>query len=211
MHDRLEEVVRRNLESSWRQPLHAPTAGAFEKLTDLADFSNAKLILDSGCGTGASTISIAKRFPDCLVIGVDRSIARLSRQGDAVFPLQRGNVIWLQAELTTFWRLALGSGWQLHRHFLLYPNPSPKPGHLQRRWHAHPVFPQMLELGGTLEMRCNWKIYADEFAMALKIVRPDLDIREDSAESEQTWGEITTPFGAKYGQSGHRLYRVVAS
>ena len=31
------------------------------------------LLLDSGCGTGDSTINIAKSNPDCLVLGIDKS------------------------------------------------------------------------------------------------------------------------------------------
>ena len=75
----------------------------------------------------------------------------------------------LRAELATLWRLLLEDGRSPEKHFLFYPNPWPKPGHLLRRWHAHPVFPQLLSLGGDLEMRCNWEIYALEFAQAIKI------------------------------------------
>lgn len=38
-----------------------------------------KLILDSGCGTGKSTVMLGKAHPDCFVIGIDRSIARLNK------------------------------------------------------------------------------------------------------------------------------------
>ena len=116
----------------------------------------------------------------------------------------------MRAELASFWRLALKHGWRLQRHFLLYPNPWPKPGQLQRRWHAHPVFPQMLALGGILEMRCNWQIYAEEFRAALSLIRSDADIRMESADSEDSWDGVETPFGLKYGRSGHRLFRVIA-
>lgn len=45
----------------------------------------------------------------------------------------------------------------------------PKIGHLSRRWHGHPVFPAMLELGGVLECRSNWKIYVlNEFCFAVE-------------------------------------------
>ena len=123
-------------------------------------------MLDSGCGTGASTRALARAHPDCLVIGVDKSVARLGRTGASAFPHREGNAVWLRAELSSFWRLALQAGWALERHYLLYPNPWPKPGQLQRRWHGHPVFPELLRLGGRLELRCNWEIYALEFAAA---------------------------------------------
>lgn len=210
IHPRLETVVRRHLSAEWQQPVHAHTVAAFERMVALPDFdASAGLILDSGCGTGASTRLIAQQHPDCLVVGIDRSVSRLSRQGRTGFPIQRDNAVWIQAELSSFWRLVLQHGWRLRRHYLLYPNPWPKPGQLQRRWHAHPVFPQMLSLGGTLELRCNWKVYAEEFEHAIRLARPDIRVEADSAGSEGEWGEIETPFGRKYAQSGHHLYRLV--
>ncbi|MDX1556818.1 MAG: hypothetical protein R3212_12380, partial [Xanthomonadales bacterium] len=74
----------------------------------------------------------------------------------------------------------------------------------------HPVFPQMLALGGTLEMRCNWKVYADEFRLAVSIARPNVPLRLDAVDSELAWGDLETPFGRKYAASGHTLYRVIA-
>jgi tRNA (guanine-N7-)-methyltransferase len=203
-------MVRRHLAAPWLQPLHQPSVAAFERLTGLAGFDPGHgLVLDSGCGTGVSTGLIAKAHPDCLVIGIDRSGHRLSRLGSSELPLQRDNTIWVQAELATFWRLILEAGWRIERHYLLYPNPWPKPGQLLRRWHAHPVFPQGLALGGVLELRCNWKVYAEEFEQALRLVRPEVRVELESASSEQGWGGMETPFGRKYGLSGHRLYRLV--
>lgn len=210
IHSRLDSVVRRHLASGWRQPLHTPTVAAFERMVALPGFDvTGGLIFDSGCGTGASTRLIAQRHPDMLVVGIDRSINRLSRQGRVEFPYRRENAVWIQAELASFWRLALENGWRLDRHFLLYPNPWPKPGQLQRRWHAHPVFPQMLALGGLLELRCNWKVYAQEFRRAIELIVPGAPMQAERADSEGNWGGIETPFGRKYAQSGHGLYRLL--
>lgn len=211
IHSRLDSVVRRHLSTDWRQPLHVPTVAAFERMVALPEFDVTRgLIFDSGCGTGASTRLIAQRHPDAQVVGIDRSANRLARQGRSEFPFQRENAVWIQAELASFWRLALENGWRLERHYLLYPNPWPKPGQLQRRWHAHPVFPQMLALGGILELRCNWKVYADEFRRAIQIVAPNAPTTVETALSEGSWDGIETPFGRKYAQSGHGLYRLVA-
>ena len=162
------------------------------------------LVLDAGCGTGQSTLLLARMLPDCLVIGVDKSEARLAR-GGAVQPVQRdANAIRLRAELETFWRLARARGWRLHRHYLLYPNPWPKPGQLQRRWHAHPVFPDLLALGGRLEMRCNWEPYAREFAFAVN------DFCGTGRAPEPVGkGPPLSPFERKYRNSGLPLYSVV--
>jgi tRNA (guanine-N7-)-methyltransferase len=206
VHPRLGGLLERHLAESWRAPLHAPSVAAFGALQACLEGRTCDLVLDSGCGTGESTARLARRFPDHLVIGVDKSTARLSRGGHGEHPHRRGNAMWLRAELTTFWRLARDAGWRLDRHFLLYPNPWPKPGQLQRRWHAHPVFPVLLALGGQLEMRCNWVVYAEEFALAVnRVLGTQLRPAALGAMDE------LSPFEHKYRASGHRLYSVSVS
>src|SRR5574337_1283396 len=94
-------------------------------------------------------------------------------------------------------------GLRLARHYLLYPNPWPKIGHLGRRWHAHPVFPTLLRLGGVLECRSNWRVYVEELAFAL----------EQATGRAVPWEEFDaasplTPFERKYRDSGQTLYRL---
>jgi tRNA (guanine-N7-)-methyltransferase len=59
----------------------------------------------------------------------------------------------------------------------------------------------MLALGGALELRTNWKVYAEEFAQALRIagVQPQADLLK--LESP------LTPFERKYQASAHELWR----
>lgn len=206
VHPRLAAVVDAHLLRAWQSPLHPPSIAAFAALQRQIGGATRRLVLDSGCGTGESTRLIARLLPDTIVIGVDKSQARLARTGATEFPHREGNAVWLRADLGTFWRLSLQAGWRLERHFLLYPNPWPKPGQLRRRWHAHPVFPDLLRLGGRLEMRCNWDIYASEFATAVNRLL-------GSSAEPRTPGEsaITTPFERKYRASGHRLYAVTVS
>jgi tRNA (guanine-N7-)-methyltransferase len=96
------------------------------------------------------------------------------------------------------------AGIKLARHYILYPNPWPKIGHVSRRWHAHPVFPFVPRLGGRLECRSNWNIYVEEFAVALGL----LTGRELSPESFEAPSPLT-PFERKYRDSGQTLYRCV--
>ena len=135
------------------------------------------VILDSGCGTGESTIHIARRFPNIPVIGIDKSFARLNKAGN---PSQTAgeevpaNAFWIRAELLDFWRLALdlvkACKWTIPYHAVYYPNPWPKQSEATRRFHMHPIFPTLLALGGVTELRTNWEIYAREFAEAARIV-----------------------------------------
>lgn len=203
-HPRLARILERHAAEPWRGALHAPTVQAFRALQAELGAAPDALILDSGCGAGESTRRLAQAFPDHLVVGVDKSAARLARTGAERFPHREGNAAWLRAELATFWRLALEAGWRPRRHYLLYPNPWPKPGQLQRRWHAHPVFPALFELGGRIEMRSNWIVYAEEFAQAAAwFTGGPVATREIRVE------DPLSPFERKYRASGHRLYSVV--
>jgi len=110
----------------------------------------------------------------------------------------------VRADLVDYWRLMADAGIKLARHYILYPNPWPKVGHLARRWHAHPVFPFVPRLGGRLECRSNWNIYVEEFAVALGL----LIGREVKWESFEAPSPLT-PFERKYRDSGQTLYRCV--
>jgi tRNA G46 methylase TrmB len=210
----LERVVKRHRDTEWLQPLHAPTVDVFRSICDLLDDGETRgLVLDSGCGTGWSTERLARIYPDQIVVGIDRSAARLNKSGakpgsgpDLGSGARRqGNRIMARAELATFWRLAEEAGWHPSVHHLLYPNPWPKPAHLKRRWHAHPVFPCLLGLGGALLMRTNWRGYAAEFALALKVSGCE-GVQLESIDPAVP----ASLFERKYQASGHRLYQVSA-
>jgi tRNA G46 methylase TrmB len=205
VHPHLEKTVRRHLETPWSQPFHQPSIDVYRQLENAAIFSAGQpIILDSGCGTGKSTQRLAGLFPGHLVIGVDRSHVRLGKSGVNSSYLRSGNCILLRAELSTFWRLLANARHSLERHFLFYPNPWPKPGHLLRRWHAHPVFPQLLCLGGEIEMRCNWEIYALEFAEAVNITT-GAGVKVTNLQPESG----VSPFEQKYLERGHALFSVI--
>ncbi|MCP4047744.1 MAG: SAM-dependent methyltransferase, partial [Gammaproteobacteria bacterium] len=186
------------------QPFHPPSSDAYHQLKDAGVLREDKaIILDSGCGTGKSTQNLANVFPRHIVIGIDQSNVRLARSGVKSGFSKSGNCVLLRAELSTFWRLLLNDGYSPERHYLLYPNPWPKPGHLKRRWHGHPVFPQLLCLGGEIEMRCNWEIYALEFARAVNLATGG-DIRPN-----RFYPDIgISPFEQKYFERGQALFSV---
>lgn len=204
IHPDLQRIVARHLSRAWRQPIHRATQHAWNRLKLEAGLSaDCRFILDSGCGTGASTRKLAEEHPKYKVLGVDQSASRLSKNRVRDGLLVDGNLLLLRAELSSLWRLMRKDGYHPDSHYLLYPNPWPKPGHLKRRWHAHPVFPDLIALGGTIEMRCNWDIYAHEFALAAGQVC--------GQKIEAQLLEVETPvslFEEKYKQRGHLLFVV---
>lgn len=157
-------------------------------------------MLDSFCGTGHSTALLAQRHEDALVVGIDQSKDRLSRS-----PEQPNNCLLLRAHCEAVWRHLVANNYSLAAHYLLYPNPWPKPGHLSRRVHGHPAFPLLLALGGKLELRSNWQVYVEEFGVALHLCG-----HTSCIATVPQGQEPLTLFEQKYRASGHDLWSITA-
>ncbi len=192
--------MQRHLDGDWLAPIPAYSRRAFENADARVNRAQS-IILDSGCGTGWSTQQLADRFPQALVVGVDRSAVRLARAPRRLAP----NACLVRARLEDIWRLAHHARWPVHRHYLLYPNPWPKPRQVMRRWHAHPVFPALLALGGRLELRSNWPVYVEEFRAALALA----GIANVEMVSLQD-NRAISPFERKFAARGHALFRLTA-
>jgi tRNA G46 methylase TrmB len=196
VHPGLGTVVRRHLDTAHRRPVSPHGELAFGQLLQRLGEAARPLVLDSFCGTGHSTAHLARRHPDHLVVGIDRSAHRLGKHPAE----QSGNYLLLQADCEDIWQLLLRQGLTLDYHYLLYPNPWPKARHLQRRVHGHASFPWLLHLGGRVELRSNWQVYVEEFGVAMHLAgatgyvarlaeRPDISLFEE-----------------KYRRSGHDLW-----
>ena len=247
LHKDLEEVVRKYARTTFLRPIADHTREAFAEVKTFvegfyggngnAETAPRAVILDSGCGTGESTIHIARRFPGIPVIGIDKSCARLNKAGN---PSQTAgedipaNAFWIRAELLDFWRLALdyvkACKWTIPYHAVYYPNPWPKQSEATRRFHMHPIFPTLLALGKTIELRTNWDIYAREFTEATRIAAQELNgspsslcsVEDDEREDRSVAGmTITcesfdpekpeTAFERKYKEARQKLWRVLVA
>ncbi|MFT5522026.1 MAG: tRNA (guanine-N7-)-methyltransferase [Enterobacterales bacterium] len=228
IHPELEAIVKKHIQQPFQKPISELNLLAFDKANEIYKKHQHNFILDSGCGVGESTYQLATKFPDAFVLGVDQSEHRLQSNNQWTLP---DNAFLIQANLIDFWRLAVNSGWNVKRHYLLYPNPWPKKKHLQRRWHGHPIFPILKELGGTLELRTNWLIYAEEFKVALSLLL-DKELLEKEHLGKKLLGKefvdvgflskqcqlsaysptsAITPFERKYQLSGQELYQLLIS
>jgi len=201
-HPHLGALVLRHARRPFQKPPPAYSVAAFDRLLAAWD-GHAPLLLDAGCGTGASTRALARLHPDCLAVGVDQSAARLA-QGEQAARGQPAphNLLLLRANVVDIWGLLAARGMRLARHYLLYPNPWPKPAQVMRRWPAHPAFPLLLALGGTLECRSNWGVYVAEFSAAIGLLRGVAPACQAFVPREPL-----TPFERKYRDSGHTLWR----
>ncbi|MCB0332766.1 MAG: hypothetical protein KDD55_04655 [Bdellovibrionales bacterium] len=202
-----EWIVRRHLTHQYLKPIPQRSRDCFAEIINLLDEHDGPLILDSGCGVGESTLRLASQYPQALVIGIDKSAVRTRRfshyknslvmlTGEALL-----NVHIFRADVTDIWRLLAEHSISINKHVLFYPTPWPKPKHFKRRWHGHPVFPTLVQISDSIELRSNWRPYVEEFALAV-----------DMAGTHQ--GEILgidpqraiSPFERKYLTSGHLLY-----
>lgn len=201
LHNKLEQTVLRHLRHPFQRPIPDYSLEVFEQAKQRVERHNGPLIFDSFCGVGESTVAIAKANPDALIIGLDKSLHRLNKHDQHYQESGVDNYLLLRADTDDFWRLALEANWQLAQHFLLYPNPWPKSSHLQRRCHGSPLFPTLLSLGGTLELRSNWKLYVEEFASALQIASQQAEVEAYLPETP------ITPFERKYHRVSQDLWR----
>lgn len=196
-HPRLAQVVRRHLSNSSRRQAADHTRRAFESIASLIEARAQPLIFDSFCGTGMSTALLASQHPDSFVIGIDKSAHRLQKHSGGTGE----NYTLVRGDCGDFWRLALAAGWSAQKHYMLYPNPWPKPGHLQRRIHGSADLSNLLALGGDVELRSNWQLYCEEFGVALVLagLYPHIDEIKPKLP--------LTLFERKYLHSGHPLWR----
>lgn len=223
--DKLESAVAKACKSLnlylEKKPIAKHTQQAFDSVVDLIESSNhpttlqtktSKIVLDSGCGTGRSSLLLGEMYPDHLIIGVDRSFVRLSKQTSndddddvsdddeeqspsyvsssrrPICELMSDNVILIRAELVDFWRLCdqkqKQGEWNIAKHYMLYPNPYPKQLRLTQRWYAHPSFPLILKLSAQeIVIRSNWENYLQEFATSIQIAN---EYYSTSVEEQET-------------------------
>ena len=196
-HPDLAEMVRHHQDRPWRKPCPAHTREAFEQLLERLQRDNRPIIIDSFCGTGMSTALIAQANPDALVVGIDQSAHRLAKHQ----AIGAQNYLLLRAEAEPFWLCLVEAGITLHSHWLLYPNPWPKASQFKRRVHGHGVFPVLAALGGGLELRTNWAIFAQEFHQAAALIGMDGQTEPFVPDSPMTL------FESKYWERGHTLWR----
>jgi tRNA (guanine-N7-)-methyltransferase len=196
-HADLTDIVRRHQQNPWRKPCPTHTREAFEQFLQTYRRDPRPIVLDSFCGTGMSTAILAAQFPEAWVVGIDQSAHRLAKHQ----PTEQRNYHLLRAEAEPFWCCLAEAGIRLHSHWLLYPNPWPKASQFKKRLHGHGAFPMLAQLGGALEMRTNWHLFAEEFALAAELIglKGGVDVVSPAAPM--------TLFERKYQERGQTLWR----
>lgn len=242
LYKNLESIVRKYANTNYLRPIANHTQDAFNEAQVFIDkfYGSAGIsklpkavILDSGCGTGESTLHLAQKFKDIPVIGIDKSAMRIDKANQESSPSMQiskpeniRNAFWVRAELQDFWRLALekvkSKDWTIPQHTIYYPNPWPKQSEATRRFHLHPIFPTILALSHATELRTNWEIYAREFTESTRIAIEELcekdnpfgefftDCSSASIDCEPFYPDkAETAFERKYKNARQQLWRVI--
>lgn len=204
IHKNLATLVKKHSNTIFNKPYQSHNLKAFEILLKLIP-QNTPLILDAGCGVGESSFNLGKIYQNHFIIGVDQSFKRLERHIESNY-FCKDNILLLRADLIDFWRLLVENNIMIAKHFILYPNPYPKAKHIKQRWHGHPVFPYLLNIGNYLEIRSNWEIYIDEFQQAAFILK-NMQLKKSNLVPIHS----ISPFEKKYYDSGHRLYQLFST
>jgi tRNA G46 methylase TrmB len=195
-HSALHHIIHHHRQTVYHKPIADHQVQAFKSVNNFINQDERPIILDSGCGTGLSSVLLAQKYPDHLVIGFDKSKGRLAR----LITTKPSNCFILRADAIDFWRLLSEHQWPIAKHFLFFPNPWPKASQLKRRFHAHPVFSVMANLSPYLELRTNWLIYAEECVLALRI------LGHDAYMHEKDDGNFMSLFEKKYLESKCPIY-----
>lgn len=204
LHERLDELVLKHIRNDYEKPYQKHNLLAFDCfLKKLEENHYSELILDSGCGTAMSSRILAMANPESLVVGIDQSYKRLNKHTEEPLP---DNCLLLRANCEDFWRLCVTQKVYFSTHYILYPNPWPKSNHLMRRWHGHPVFPELNLLARQTILRSNWKLYLEEFRQAWFLLTRDISPVEQIIVDKPL-----TLFEHKYAQSGQKIYQFKTS
>jgi len=115
LNEQLDEVVLKHLQHPFRKPYQTHTLAAFKDAEKWVEQQGKPIILDSCCGVGESTYHLAKKHPEAIVLGLDKSAVRLTKHAKSM----SDNYRLLQVNLNDFWRLAVEANWSLTHHYLL--------------------------------------------------------------------------------------------
>lgn len=120
------KLVTKHLRTTYRLPISPLMQAVIRPVLERLQHEQAEgrsLLLDAGCGTGESTLTIAQRFSDRFVLGVDRSLARLRKT-----PPLPANALVVRARLEEFWLMAHNAGIVFEKRFCFIPTRTPNDG-----------------------------------------------------------------------------------
>jgi tRNA G46 methylase TrmB len=206
IHEHIYPLLEKYKSTEFKKPYSEESKKSFGKITKwVSEMGNKPLILDMGCGVGESSFHLGEKYPDCLVVGIDKSIDRLERKNAFKKDLSE-NILLVRADLIDIWRMFLDNKnkFNIKKQYILYPNPYPKKKHLKLRWYGQPVFHSIMNLNCPVEVRSNWKQYLEDFLHASIF----FDFGKECKVESFIPAICITPFERKFFNSSQTLFRI---
>lgn len=205
IHEDLSKLVKKFQRLAYLKPVsESVLLEGIETIRWIQDAGNPGVILDMGCGTGESTNYLAKKYPENLIIGIDKSKDRIFRKNTFKKEMP-SNMRLILGNIVDWWLFFEKNQDQLNilKQYILYPNPYPKQKHLKLRWHAQPIFKSIANLKSEIEVRSNWRLYVQEFRFALQQYSNNSLADIESINPEN----YISPFEKKYYLSRQEIFR----
>lgn len=165
-----------------------------------------ELIIDAFCGVGESTYHLAKKFPNYIVLGFDKSLNRLETKSLFKDDLPE-NMLLIRSDIMDLYpmiyELVHEEKLKIFKQFILYPNPWPKKKNLKRRIYANPIISFVFALGSEIEVRSNWGRLIVEFSMVSEYFNFHSSIKKVETQTS------LTPFERKYRGSDQSVFQLI--
>lgn len=166
-------------------------------------------VLEIGTGTGMHPLSYAQKFPDRLIIAIEKTHERYGKFIRAYEKTKPMNLIPVHSHAVSWVAHNIGPE-ELDEIFILYPNPNPKISDLNKRWHAMPFFGYLintLKPFGKITIRTNELFYAEEARLFMNETWKlnDVEIRPFTLGDVS---EFKTLFEKKYLERGQTCYEI---
>ncbi len=175
---------------------------------DSIDWSR-PLIVDVGCGKGAWVVREAKKNPEKIYIGIERTLnksqALLQNVRDAKVP----NLIGVRADAVALIHQKFPRE-SLSELYFFYPNPTPKRSQANKRFFVSghfQVFHEVLQTEGLISLTTNIYEYAAEARAFLKDVWGYQIMSLNPVDLQVT---PRTDFEKKYVELGQDVYELIA-
>jgi tRNA (guanine-N7-)-methyltransferase len=169
--------------------------------------------LEIGCGAGFHPIRYAQEHSERTLIAIERTHARFARfQSRLAGHPHLTNILAIQDDAIRWVTHRVPPG-SLDRIFLLYPNPYPKSGQQNKRWHSMPFMGRLLHClaaGGTLTLATNMASYAEEARQMMQDVWGVCLVQDRRfTADERSPDKASTHFERKYLQRGEQCTELV--
>ena len=165
------------------------------------------LAIEIGCGVGYHPISYAQKNPASFLIAIEKTAAKFAKfnrryenhsKPQNLLPVHSNAVNWIAENIAPN---------QIDHYFILYPNPYPKLGQQNKRWHAMPFMSYLIKTlkpKGRLTLATNISSYKEE-AVDFMTNQWSLDL----VECQKVHNSSRTHFEKKYLESKQICWNMV--